>query len=271
MRKKVLAPVLIMMFLVSATMTFQVVKVSANFLRLPSPAPSLIISIESPIGGGRYAQDYVILSCTLKFPNWPGSNSVYPHGDITFVSCSVDGQYYANLDHESGMCYSAVVKGLSDGWHKIKVTASCEHLSEGSAFVLFYVDTVAPSISVISPLNETYTTTDLPLNFTVSEAPKWIGYSLDGQRNTTLAENITLSELTFGSHSLTVYANDTVGHLAISETIYFTITNETEEIPAGQPEPFPTFLVATVSVVPLVAVAAAILVYFKKTQRSNRS
>jgi hypothetical protein len=162
------------------------------------------------------------------------------------------------------MRYSTVVKGLSEGWHKITVTASCEYLSEGSAFVMFMVDTVAPSIAVLSPRNKTYIITEVPLNFNMSEAAKWISYNLDGQKNTTITGNITLPELSFGSHNLTVYANDTVGHLGTSETVYFTITQETEETSAGQPEPFPTFPVAAVSVASLAVVAAGVLVYWKK-------
>jgi len=87
----------------------------------------------------------------------------------------------------------------------------------------FSVDTVAPSITVISPENTTYTTNSVSLNFTVNEPTSWIGYSLDGQANVTVTGNTTLSGLSDGSHSLIVYANDTAGNTGASEIVYFTI------------------------------------------------
>jgi hypothetical protein len=266
---KVSAPALtlILALLVPLIVAVQIVRIpEADPMPLLSPPPSLIISIESPIHGGWYSQDYVSLSFTLKIPNYPGFDFGYPHGDITGVSSCLDGQYYINPD-SVGMRYSAVVEDLSEGWHNITITASCEHLSRGSASVVFMVDTVAPTISVLSPQNETYTITDVLLNFNASEVVKWMGYSLDGKRIVTIAGNTTLPELSFGSHSLTVYANDIVRNLGTSDTVHFTIMQETEEIPAGQPQPFPTFLVIAVLATFFVAVATCIMVYVKKHKR----
>ncbi len=84
-------------------------------------------------------------------------------------------------------------------------------------------DTTPPTISIASPENKTYLVNDVLLNFTVSESTSWIGYSLDGQTNVTIAGNITLSDLSEGSHHIVVYANDTVGNVGASSTVYFTI------------------------------------------------
>jgi len=80
-----------------------------------------------------------------------------------------------------------------------------------------------PLITVLSPENKTYTSTFIPLTFTVNEATSWIGYSLDNQANVTVTVNITLSGLPEGAHSVTVYANDTAGNIGASETVYFTV------------------------------------------------
>jgi hypothetical protein len=61
------------------------------------------------------------------------------------------------------------------------------------------------------------------LMFNVSETGAWMGYSLNGQANVTIAGNTTLSGLPDGFHSITVYANDTVGNMGASHTVYFTI------------------------------------------------
>jgi hypothetical protein len=278
MKKTAVALTLILALLVSLTLSVQVIKIpEADPMPLFSPPPALIISIESPIGGGRYSQDYVSLSFELEIPKYPGYDFGYPHGDIGNVNCYLDEQYFISPGPGQGMRYSTVMEELSEGWHNITITATCEHLSKGFTSVIFMVDTVAPSISVLSPQNETYTTTDVFLNFTASEVawtpgassivrPKWMGYSLDEQRTVTIAGNTTLPELSFGSHSLTVYANDTIDNLGASDTVCFTITQETEEMPEGQPELFPAFLAIAVSVASLTVVATGVLVYFKKNK-----
>jgi hypothetical protein len=228
-KKQVLRTAFVSVLLFSAVAGTQVVKVTkTNFLLpFPSPPPPLIISIQSPIGGGRYLQDSVSLAFTVKIPSYPGYDFVYPHGDMQSITYSLDGQSREYIDTVPEISreqqYSVIVKELSEGWHNIMVTASCEHLSKGSALVIFLVDAVPPKISVLSPQNKTYPVTDVPLNFNLSELAKWIGYSLDGQTNLTITGNTTLPELSDGSHSLTVYANDTVGRFGTSETIYFSV------------------------------------------------
>ena len=88
---------------------------------------------------------------------------------------------------------------------------------------LFTPDTTPPSISIVSPENKTYPVEDVPLTFTVSEPTSWMGYSLDGQANVTIAGNTTLSGLLDGSHLVVVYANDTAGNMGTSSTVYFTV------------------------------------------------
>jgi hypothetical protein len=116
------------------------------------------------------------------------------------------------------------------------------------------VDFVAPSIKVLSPENKTYDTSSVPLNFTVNEAVSQITYRLDGEENVAISGNTTLTGLANGNHNLTVYAKDEAGNIGVSETIYFSV-----EVP----EPYPILLVSAVFVA-AIAVAAGVLVYFKK-------
>ena len=109
-----------------------------------------------------------------------------------------------------------------------------------------------PLVQLISPKNATYVPIDLTLEFTVSKQTSWLGYSLDGETNVTITGNITLPNLSYGSHKIQVYATDLVGHNRASETIYFSVV-----------EPFPTpFVVA--SVITVTVVGIVLLVYFKK-------
>ena len=115
--------------------------------------------------------------------------------------------------------------------------------------------TVPPVVSVVSPENKTYSTSDVSLAFTVNKPTPWMSYSLDGQETVTSMGNITLTSLSNGLHNVTVYAKDSFGNMGTSETISFTV-----EVP----EPFPTTLVTTASAASLAIVGLGLLFHFKK-------
>jgi hypothetical protein len=118
-----------------------------------------------------------------------------------------------------------------------------------------------PIITLLSPENKNYTPNAIPLIFTLSEPAEWIGYSLDWQAKITINGNTTITELSSGLHTITIYANDTLGNVGASQTINFTI---------AKPEAFPTTL-AVVSIVSLAVVGVALLFYFKKRKREVKS
>jgi parallel beta-helix repeat protein len=123
-----------------------------------------------------------------------------------------------------------------------------------------------PAISIVSPENKTYTVNSVSLSFTVSETTSWTKYSLDGQANVTITEDTTLSDLSDGVHSITVYVQDTDGQTGTSETIYFTIA-EGSETPTEtqQSEAFPITWIAAIIVV--VVVVGVVLLYFLKIKK----
>ena len=112
-------------------------------------------------------------------------------------------------------------------------------------------DIQAPVISILSPKNEKYETSEVSLTFIVDEPTSWLGYSIDGQDTVTITGNTTLSGLSGGDHTLTVYATDTSGN-ECSETIYFTTA---ALFPVG-------WIIAIIVVVAFVCVC--LLFYFKK-------
>ncbi len=84
---------------------------------------------------------------------------------------------------------------------------------------------------IISPKNTNYTTDimtqfTLPLTFTINSTASWMGYSLDNQERITLDGNRTLSELSTGSHNITLFASDIFGNMGISNTTNFTIAEQ---------------------------------------------
>jgi N-acetylneuraminic acid mutarotase len=123
-------------------------------------------------------------------------------------------------------------------------------------------DATPPEITLISPENKTYYNTsvplEIPLEFSVNKQAFRVWYKLDGENNTEITGNTTLTGLAVGVHNVTVYAADHVGNVGASETVTFTI---------AEPEPFPTVPVAAVSTASAAAVGAGLIAYFKKRRR----
>jgi hypothetical protein len=111
-------------------------------------------------------------------------------------------------------------------------------------------DSAAPEITVLSPENQTYYATDIPLNLIVNELDCWISYELDGETVGAFSGNASLTGLFEGAHTLTVYAIDAAGNTGTSTTIYFTITL------------IPLWPVIAAMVVAVLCIG--LLVYFKK-------
>ena len=124
-------------------------------------------------------------------------------------------------------------------------------------YIPFGYGTVPPVASIVAPENITYNESSVPLAFTLSKSASWLGYSLDGKDNVTIAGNTSLAGLSNGVHNVTVYAKDNNSNVGASETITFTITSAT----------FPTARVAAISGASAVVVIAGLLVYFKKRKR----
>jgi hypothetical protein len=91
------------------------------------------------------------------------------------------------------------------------------------SFVAFTKDVVSPRISIQSPQNKTYVTSDVELDFAVNEAVSQVLYCLDGKENQTMTGSTTLTGLARGAHNITLYAADLAGNSAASKTIVFNV------------------------------------------------
>jgi parallel beta-helix repeat protein len=210
------------------------------FMRSPLPPPSdatpptiVIISPENK----SYPANNVSLTFAVNEP-------------VFRMAYSIDGQSNAAITENT------TLTELPEGSHSITVYASDSFGNTGAAGTVFTIDMSPPSISILSPENKTYDTTDIPLTFALNEPASWMAYSLDGQTNVTIAGNVTLAVLPEGSHSVIVYANDTAGNAGASEIIYFNIA------------PFPIILIVAVIVI-IVIVGAALLIYFTKVKKTT--
>jgi prepilin-type processing-associated H-X9-DG protein len=110
-----------------------------------------------------------------------------------------------------------VVGGRS--WHAIFMIAPEAHNEQYKPFLV----STTPEVTIVSPRNATYDSSDVFLNFTTSEPTFWMGYSLDGQTNMTISGNTNLTGLSEGSHSIIVSAEDIVGDIGSSTAVHFVI------------------------------------------------
>jgi hypothetical protein len=157
---------------------------------------------------------------------------------------------------------------LPDGSHNLAVYAIYPERSgvPSSAKVYFTVDTTPPTISNLSVENRTYDSTNLTLTFNLDETAIQASYCLDNQANVTSGGNSTLTGLTEGSHTLTVYAEDEVGNTAAFGPVRFTLQLTK---PASDTDAKPDLVpLVAVSVAVAAVVAVAALVYWKKHKRA---
>jgi hypothetical protein len=159
---------------------------------------------------------------------------------------------------------------LSDGTHNATVYYGWQYQGipenpsleryevSAQSTVQFIIDESPPTITGLSISNKTYNIENVTLSFDVDENTSWMAYNLDNQGNVTVQGNVTLTGLSDGSHSVVVYANDTLGNMGDSETIFFTI--DTPKTPTGE---FFIIAIVLVSVI-LIVIGTVLLTYFKK-------
>lgn len=207
---------------------------------LPNPYAPFTPVIVSPVNQTIYNAKEVPLTYTIEkeilwsyysLDSIDNSDLKYFEGNITLSSLS-EGQHWLTL---------SVITTTGPGFQQPYSTGQ---------IIIFYVDTMAPEVSNLSVNNTD--SGDRLLSFTVDEEASWVGYSLDNQANVTVTDAAVLGDLPFGSHNVTVYAEDDAGNMGASETLYFTIT---------EPLPLPLVLASTGAAS---AVGVGLLVYFKK-------
>jgi hypothetical protein len=211
-----------------------------------------------------------LVNTTIKFPPFllSPTNTAYYTKEIPLTYTIDESKYvvYNSIDKYSPYRINGntTLAELSEGQHTI--TAIAYDLNGGiysKQKAFFTIDTTFPAppeISILTPLNQTYNDSSIPLVFTLHMLEKWsgyqvtwMGYSLDGQDNVTVTGNTTITGLPSGSHNITVYTENSFGNTGASETISFSV-----EVP------FAAMLVPVASGASATIIAIGLLVYFKK-------
>ena len=205
---------------------------SANFTYHKST-----VSVISPVTDMVYELNSEI-PLTIKVEMHPSGIPGLGAEELAEVRYSIDGQLEksASITNEvnpkgygtTGYA-SATILDLSKGAHKMFVrghTSYGNFSSKTASFnttIYFIVDSVTPTINVISPQQKNYSSTAVSLNFKSSESLTWAGYSLDKKLVSNCRENTTITYLSNGAHSLRIYGTDSIGNVYASQSIVFFI------------------------------------------------
>src|SRR3989304_3430688 len=154
------------------------------------------ITISSPENNKTYAANSIFLivnaSCGFsKTAAWPpnmikvyfksdwqeNSTTIWEHSDLGSFTPYVVVSF--NLTEIPEGNHSISVYATERGFYLAGATVNAFYI-DGSSTVSFAIDTLLPSISVLSPQNKTYKPNDVSLKFTVDHPVTHISYSLDG-------------------------------------------------------------------------------------------
>lgn len=163
---------------------------------------------------------------------------------------------------------NATFSNLSQGNHNVTigVEAVLDYISYdvpvGYSFttISFSIDTIPPSVSILSLQNKTYATGDIPIEFNANKTLSLISYSFDGRENITTQGNFTLDNLANGYHNLTVYCTDEAGNIG-SQSVTFTVE---------KPE-FGNVLIVAIIAIPIVIIClVAGLLLFRRHRKTAK-
>ncbi|MCW4034390.1 MAG: hypothetical protein NWF03_03405 [Candidatus Bathyarchaeota archaeon] len=191
---------------------------------------------------------YVIGGCT-GFVNYTNSNYAY---DPTTNSWTQHTSMQIARGSHALVTVNDFIYAIGGiiGW--FEVTDSVER------YTPIGYGTIPPVVELISPETTTYTTNEIPLEFTINKPVPWMGYSLDGKTNVTVTTNSTLEQLPKGNHNLTIYAKDANGNTGASITTYFDVTFDD----------FSEFsMVLVLIAIAVIIVGATFVIYYKKFRK----
>ena len=96
----------------------------------------------------------------------------------------------------------------------------------------------------------------MPISFSLSQPTEWIAYSLDGQAPVAINGNSTLTGLSNGQHTVTLYANGTKDNTATPQTMSFAVNVAT---------PFPAVDASVAISIVISLIVVAIVLKKRKT------
>ncbi len=293
-KHKVRVYLLISLFLIllsTSILVSEAESISGSVIKIVSPTSStyncrvLLLNVTFTYGGLRYDLTYNLDRVTkgsipmgeYRSPDNEVHliNTVYAWVNLPELSDgphSVTVTLVASLHYGGGGKPNAVFQPISPG--------SSEYSATWSDTVQFsvcadepyekapqpVVETIPLEISNLSVHNQTYLSSDIPLNFTLKGSTSRIAYTLDGCENVTIDGNITLHGLSTGKHTLTIFCWNGTNNVEASKTVDFAIIAMQKSETQSESS---LILPVAASVASIGVVAVAIMVYLKKRKPPN--
>jgi hypothetical protein len=226
----------------------QVLLIKAN----PLAYYDIYISSPHPSSERIYSNTTIPLSLSVLVPKG--------YSEISSIYYSLDGNdNYTLIISKSSDRYSASdsLVNLSEGNHTLKVYANNVYGMAISTEETFTVNTTFryATVTIISPLNQTYTKNEIPLIYTVNGKILLAKYSMDYPPMNDVNGNLTLTQLSDGPHKILLSVEAENGYT--SNTTYFNI-NTTRTDNGLTLDQTSTIVIAITAIV-IVAVLAIIL------------
>jgi len=244
----------IVIFVISMLIGIQAIEVvDAN----PFPQSTMGIDSPQPITSLVYQNTTVPLTISLIL--LVDSSGAYSP-KITQVTYSLDGHQNISIPdipktgkeftetgilgsqtHFVSLLVGATLSNLSEGQHTLKAYAFDAAGTVMTDSVTFAVLTSyrIPEVTIISPQDQIYRTSEVPLTCAVKGDYEQLSYAIDYRSNVTIGRNTTMSisELPNGCHTITVYAT-TPGRYGASSWTYFIVGTINYSLP--NPTAYPT-------------------------------
>jgi subtilisin family serine protease len=166
--------------------------------------------------------------------NSPSNGSLIHAGALIDLDAWDDGTFSVEwyLDGVDGGALVAPwdldTSAWTDGTHTVEVVATDDAMASTSVSFMFVVDSLAPSIVIISPMNESQILPGSKLTAAVTDAHLTdVRYSRDGGVFTVLNSpyEIDMAGWSSGNHTVTIEAIDAVGHSSSASVSFEIIPN----------------------------------------------
>jgi hypothetical protein len=130
--------------------------------------------------------------------------------DVSSSAADVDKWFYSLNGGDNTTFTPNITITAVEGYNAIYIYVNDTSGNLNWFIVNFMTDTIAPIITITSPLNITYNTVNIVFGVTASEAVSSWRYSEDGGDNTTFVP-FSSTFIAPGKHSILFYANDSFG------------------------------------------------------------
>ncbi|MBS3098609.1 LamG domain-containing protein [Candidatus Pacearchaeota archaeon] len=182
-----------------------------------------------------FSVDSVKPLVNLVYPSSQNYTSIqtqlnYSVFDLNLQSCKYSlNNGISNTTLTCGQNVSGLDSGQGSSTWRVYVNDSFSNFN--SSLVSFFVDSIAPSLSIVHPQEITYgINTSLPLNFTVLDNgigldSCWFNIDNGGNKTISNCANTTFNATGDGGHTLYFFVNDSFGNLNVSNVSFTVVTS----------------------------------------------